>query len=545
MIKVMIVDDEALERRALRRFLQEVQEVEVVGEARNGIEAVELARRLMPDLAFVDIKMPGLNGLQAIREIQRINPKMISIILTAYDEFEYAQDAIKLGALDYVLKPARQEDILTAARSAVARMRESRSREEDERRLREQLRESMPYIQTALVLDLIGGTEVELESLKRRAEFLGIPGLPNLALVLNIDGFSQATDGKEEVEKQILKNQVFQAVQKALATEGPALLSPVGGADFVLLSTATIGDPKEAKALGLRLGEQVRAAVEASTSVSVTVGVGRLAEDFKLLSASYQEAINARLLGKFFFGGNRVVHIDDLAPFHGEIQGYPLELEKSLAERVRWGDQVGAGQAAEKLVARLRETRRPWNEVIFRMLELVAVLSRAAAEGGGDPDRVIGLNIFLFQELQGCDGAAPLRDWIQKVVDRFTGLVAEQGKTRAAKVVKRVMRFIDGHYGEDISMEAVAKLVYLDPSYFCRVFKQETGRTFLEYLTAVRVDRAKDFLATTDLPVFEIAGQVGYPDPNYFSRVFLKGVGLTPSEFRTGINLRKRKPSYF
>lgn len=541
MIKVIIVDDEALERRALRRFLAGVDGIEVVGEARNGLEAVEVARTTMPDLAFVDIKMPGLNGLQAIRKIQQINPKMIFIILTAYGEFDYAQDAIKLGALGYVLKPTRQEDIVNAAQSAVARMRECQSRDEDARMLREQLRESMPYIQTALVLDLIGGTEVESDSLRRRAEFLGIQELPNSALVLNVDGFSRATDGREEIEKQILKSQVFQVVQKALADGTRTLVSPVGGADFVILYAAPGGDPWSVKNAALKIGEHLRSAIETCTKVTVTIGVGRVAEHPKSLGTSYQEATNARSLGKFFLGGNRVIHIDDLAPFNGKVQEYPLELEKSLAERVRWGDRAGADEAAEEMIVRLSESRCPWNEMIFRMVELVAVLSRAAADGGGDPNRVIGLNISLFQELQGCDGGAPLRDWVKKVVDRFTGLVAEHSKTPAAKIVNRVLRFIDDHYAEDIAMETVAELVYLDPSYFCRVFKRETGRTFLEYLTGVRVDRAKDLLAATDLQVSKIASRVGYPDPNYFSRVFLKAVGLTPSEFRTG--LRRKEPA--
>ncbi|MBC7105937.1 MAG: response regulator, partial [Firmicutes bacterium] len=355
-VKAMLVDDEVLERAALAKILKRMGlPLEVVGEARNGLEALELAARFQPDLVFMDIKMPGPSGLETTKRLKERCPDAKVIIITAYGEFDYAQEALKLGASDYILKPYLPGDLAPVVERIVADITGTKIKRQEEEKLRHQLTEAMPYIQMSLGYDLLSGHCPDEGEIRARAEFLGVRGLPSVAMVADIDGFGEVTWEKPEVEKQLLKNRVYRAIRSvtSAAEEASVLVLPFGGDEMVILCAFPDGEGGEGvRHRVMQLAETARRAVEEQTEVTVTVGVGRRYAPTGL-HRSFREASEAQQLGSFFLGPNRVVHWDQLAALRAVDRGCPLEAEGLIVENVRAGNREAALGAARELVTEM------------------------------------------------------------------------------------------------------------------------------------------------------------------------------------------------
>jgi two-component system response regulator YesN len=212
---------------------------------------------------------------------------------------------------------------------------------------------------------------------------------------------------------------------------------------------------------------------------------------------------------------------------------YPLDKERQLLGRVRLGDRSGAKEILNQLLGDILFNSAGRPEVLkARLLELSVVLSRAAVEGGGSLHRLLGLNFAYVQELAGIEPIEEICAWIVKVLDTFVDEVYATRETRTLPVIRQAVRYIKEHFREELTLDDVAQAVHFSPYYVSRLFKEELGMNFIEYLTRIRIDEAKRMLLETNQTVSEIAVYVGYQDPSYFTKVFKKMEGRTPTQFR-------------
>lgn len=528
MVKVLLVDDEPLECEAIRFILErERPEVQVVGQAGSGRLALKLARELRPDIVFMDIQMPGIGGLEATQALKEAVPGVKVVMLTAYDEFDFAQRALKLGASDYLLKPARPQEILRVVDNMCRELAEAAAREEEEKRLRQELEAMMPFIATGLVLDLVSGRSTNLEQLKERASFLGLGPGPYQVLLVDIDHFAASTQARREVERQVLKKEVYQALLRTLQDNAQGLVTPLGSDTFLVLACVPGG--KEA---ALELAEKLREAVASSTPCTVTVGVGTTCADLAEVPLSYAAAQRAVRYGSFF-GADQVVASSELERGDAESTFYPYELEARLAQSVRLGEAETARAVFRELWQRLSAATAGEAELArARALELATVLTRAALEGGAESSVLSVLQRASLEELTAAPTAAAVEEWVRAVLDECLKAVEASQAALRSEVIGQAKRYINQHFREPVSLEDVAKEVHLSPFYLSRLFKEKEGVNFVDYLTRLRLEEAKKLLAQTNDTVAAIAEQVGYAEANYFSRIFRRHFGMSPSEYR-------------
>jgi two-component system response regulator YesN len=531
-IKIMIVDDEVLERTALSKMIGEAKlPFKIIGQAKNGLEAVDIFTRECPDIALMDIKMPGLSGLEATRKLRQCCPAAKVVILTAYNEFEFAREAVKLGASDYIVKPYLPHDLL----ALLERLGQESSREkvkmEQERLLKAKLGKALPYILMSLGHDLLSGNCPDDEDIRARAEFLGVKELPSQVLLADIDHFSEITSNYSEAEKQFLKNHVYQTI-KEVAEQSASLVFPFGRDQSVILLSP--GDPAgSAACASAELAERVRAAVEKKTPVTVTIGIGRR-YDPAMLHCSYEEACEAQQLGSFFLGMNRVINIDQLDILKENWgNSYPLETEKLLIEKVKLGEKEAALQFANQLVDKLllQKNKQSLEMAKSRLAELITLLSRAIIENNHF-DELAGMNVAYLRKLVRCADIDNLYSWIREVIGEYIEYGCKNYASKTSASILKAVEYIRQNYQQDLTLYEMAQVIFFNPHYFSRVFKQETGHTFMEYLTATRIEQAKKLLLTTNLSISRVAKKVGYHDANYFSRVFSKKEGFSPSKYR-------------
>jgi two-component system response regulator YesN len=528
MVKVLLVDDEPLECEAIRFILErERPEVQVVGQAGSGRLALKLARELRPDIVFMDIQMPGIGGLEATQALKGAVPGVKVVMLTAYDEFDFAQRALKLGASDYLLKPARPQEILRVVDNLCRELAEAAAREEEEKRLRQELEAMMPFIATGLVLDLVSGRSTNLEQLKERASFLGLGPGPYQVLLVDIDHFAASTQARREVERQVLKKEVYQALLCTLQENAQGLVTPLGSDTFLVLACVPGG--KEA---ALELAEKLREAVASSTPCTVTVGVGTTCADLAEVPLSYAAAQRAVRYGSFF-GADQVVASSELERGDAESTFYPYELEARLAQSVRLGEAETARAVFRELWQRLSAATAGEAELArARALELATVLTRAALEGGAESSVLSVLQRASLEELTAAPTAAAVKEWVRAVLDECLKAVEASQAALRSEVIGQAKRYINQHFREPVSLEDVAREVHLSPFYLSRLFKEKEGVNFVDYLTRLRLEEAKKLLAQTNDTVAAIAEQVGYAEANYFSRIFRRHFGMSPSEYR-------------
>lgn len=215
------------------------------------------------------------------------------------------------------------------------------------------------------------------------------------------------------------------------------------------------------------------------------------------------------------------------------IKSYPIEKENELLSCVSIGDKSGAQKVLNEILGYIFFSTGSDFEVIkYRTLELVVLLSRAAMEGGAEQEEVFGLNNHYINQIYHLDTLEELSFWLSKILTRFTDCVFNLKNVKNKDIIYKAIEFINHKYMDKLSLEAVADYVHLSPSYFSKLFKDETGYNFSTYLNNVRVEKSKKLLVNEGISLVDISNLVGFEDQSYFTKVFKRITGTTPGKFR-------------
>jgi len=529
MLRLVIADDEPLERQAIRLVLESRRpQYRIVAECGDGLGAVAYAREMHPDVFLLDVKMPEMDGLAAGRAIRGLLPEARLIFVSAYDEFAYAQEAVALGAAQYLLKPVGGEELIALLDGVAKDTARERAARQETMHLKKALEEMMPTIRQGFALDLVAGN-IDLARIRARAEFLGLSDLPRLVLLLTVDNF-RAGDGPE-AERQFVKKKILQLIGETLEGWPDALVAPGLADEFIVLLPVghLTGNIREA---AVALGERLCANVRRLVHRTATVGVGRPADGPAGLGRSYAEAAAAAEY-RVLYGGDQVIHADDVTVRPASRRHFASPAEQALAEAVRLGDREGALRSLNRLMAALslEEDLRP-PLLRIRLLELVGLVTGPALEGGADPEETAALFSTALPEFRDLVSLDEVGARLGEKIGLLADAVAQVQKRRNHSLIQRAIGFIEENIHRDLALEEVARQVNLSPCYFSRLFKKLTGENFVDHLTRIRLAEARTMLLNTALPVTEIARRVGYRDARYFGQVFKRQEGCTPTAFR-------------
>jgi len=222
---------------------------------------------------------------------------------------------------------------------------------------------------------------------------------------------------------------------------------------------------------------------------------------------------------------------------------YPLDNEKELIGKVKIGDRTGAKEILNSILGTIL-FHNPGDLGVLkaRLLELVSILNRAAVEGGADIGVMLQRNLAYVNKVMQIDNQQDLCAWIAAALNEFIELVYSSQDARKIRQISPAINYIDANYDKQMTLEQIAKVCYLSPSRLAHLFKEQMNITIFDYVTTVRIERAKQLLLATTQNCTEICFQVGFNNQSYFNRVFKALVGMTPLQFR-GKNLRREKIS--
>ncbi len=528
MYKMLIADDEQIVLDSLKyiiskNFSNEIQ-LEV---AHSGREAIEKAELHVPDIIFMDINMPGINGIEAIRELKGKLRNAIFIILTAFDQFDFAKDALKLGVTEYLLKPVNREKIVSTIRRSIENIEIERIRRKKELDLKEKFEHILPILENGFIYSMLffEDNSWEISNYKNIFEIEEDAGY-----IMTIE-FAQILEQGEMINRigLSMKGQTFYPYLRDLLKGrckcfvGPSILNRV----IVYIPVASGTDEYKQRLGAVSIAEYIYGQISEKADVDFFIGIGRTYIGFDNIYRSYEESLRAIRYAseKGFY------HIMDI-PVEKELQEkYPLQKEKLLLEKVALGDTDISLQSFKYIFEWLELTYiNDVDKIKAKLLELIILIMRLANEYNIDGQSVN--SIENIRELQAINNLSELKLCCSQKIEFVTKGIYECREKKVNILVTKAIHYIRDNFRKDITLEDVSQYVNISPHYFSKLFKDETGENFIDFLTNLRINLAKDLIKSSNMSVKEICYEIGYGDPNYFSRIFKKVVGITPTEYR-------------
>ena len=515
MMKVFLVDDEIAIRENLRNsFPWEEKGYQLVGEAPDGEMALPMLRDLNTDILLTDIRMPFMDGMKLCEEVQRTMPWVERIILSGYDDFAYAQKAISLGVREYLLKPVTAAELEAALNRVRLQIEEKRRERDNLTAMRERLSSGGLFLRDKLLASLFTdeGNAEDDDALLSQMRGMGINLTAGCYAVIDI-----AFDAEGEARM---------ACRNALIS----LADMSGGGVFICSA------PKGARALvlGDNPGDTEERAYSFANSVihypglkdagHLLVSVGETVQDFHEIRKSMKSARHVRHLQ------NAEGPVDHIVVGVNEQKGADLPLSETdlspLYERL----QYASAGSVEGILAEYSESLDPALALGYLRVAVLLAAQRIIQEAGGNVKDILSeaqLEDALHTE--GEEGFRKLAEQLRTAME----FRDRNGKGYGDTSIGRARAYLAQNFSDpNLMLQDAADEVHLSQSHFSTVFAQETGLTFTQYLTALRIGKAKELLETTEMRSSQIATEVGYNDPHYFSYLFKKNTGMTPGEYR-------------
>jgi two-component system response regulator YesN len=523
----MLADDEGIVIDSLQFILKkEFGDQCVVESAKTGRSVIELAESFRPDIAIMDIQMPGINGIEAMREIRQTNASTIFIVMTAYDKFDYAKEAINLGVLEYMNKPIDRVKIAEVVRRAMRQIDREREKRSNDLMIREKLETVIPVLESGFIYEILL-REHFAEDIESYRNMLGIT--QNYAYMMTVV-YGDSQEGNHmtnAVGSSVRMQQYYQGVRAELKERFNCIVGSIMANKIAVL--VPFEKPVMEYAQRSEIIEKAREFVRDMRkrySISFRVGISKVNELDKLSNA-YNEAINSLIIT-----AGSVAHADDLPIGCGYEEDYPLHIEKQLFEELEKGNLDHTIDSAKNFFDWMISAHADGiMDIRLKCLEFVLWAEHIAYEKGGMTYQFKSRNDYLTTIMNISD-YDQMKDWFVDKVANACRNITSRKEESSNNVVDIAKEYIKNNYSKPLSLDEVSYMVNISPYYFSKIFKEGTGENFIEYLTNIRIEKAKELLSNSDYSMKEICVMVGYSDPNYFSRSFKKNVGVTPTEYK-------------
>ncbi len=520
--KVFLVEDEIVTREGIRDNVNwKSAGFEFCGEAPDGEMALPLIEVSEPDILITDIKMPFMDGLQLSKIVREQMPWIKIIILSGHDEFEYAQAAVTLGVTEYLLKPISSDDLLKALKRIETQIDKERKERESYTVLQEQSQGNLALLREKFLLRLVMGGISSVEAIEQSKQFgLNLIAQNYLVLLLKIE-----LCDKDKPFDYYEYQRVEKAVSDRVSSAPNVLHIKKDLEELVLL---LIGhDPDQLQKDGFNLAKSIKREVEKENICNLVIGMGTPQQRLGDIHRSFIEAlvkVKSEEASSHSINSNKGVE-------HIEL----LQLDRSALENyLKFGALRDYDQYYFTNIQPVSEESLRSDLIKnYLLVDVVLTITQFISNLGGMADKIIPEINDIENLLENVTDINQMNDVLKKFV--ISALIFRDSKVNheRSKLIQKAKSFIDTNFNDpSLKMNQVAEKFNISPGHFSTVFSQEIGETFRDYLTNLRINRAKELLRSTDLKSSEIALQVGYNDPHYFSTIFKKNTGLPPQRFR-------------
>lgn len=535
MIKLFLVEDEIIMRTGIKNNIDwEAEGIVFVGEASDGELAYPQIQKLQPDILITDIKMPFMDGLELTELVRKDFPDMKIIILSGYDEFSYAQKALRLNVTEYLLKPITSKKLLMSIRREVEAIEKSR-RQLEYADLTEKAKQERRTLEKQMFFRKIVRNELQMSEILEKGKELGMELSASwYQVILYYIGTTGSQAGSYSEHQNTILREIQYCFSKVegwycfdRGTEGMAILA--------------MGDSEEE--LTKKVKHNLEIIIEIAKNypqAEYFIGLGSQVNRLRQLGNSYNDA--SRAFSHRYMQAESGIFDSNTCLLENPKESYmdihDLDIHRMDRKVVNSFLHMGAVDEVPHFITEYLGCMGSQNvqSVIFLQYItmdiyfcVVAFLEEIGYKMEDVADKYSDINdvVRLFTTLDKIKG------YFEKILTGSIQLRDQVSKKKFGKILEKAKDYIEEHYNqEDISLNTAAAHVNVSPNYFSTIFSQEIGKTFIEYLTEIRMKKAKELLMTTNKKVSEIAYHIGYKDAHYFSFLFKKTQGCTTKEYR-------------
>jgi len=530
MYKVLIVDDEMIIRISMKTIIKwEANGFQLVGEAKDGISALSMIKRLQPDIVITDLKMPNLDGIGLIKKLKETNFNGKVIVLSNYGDFELIRDAMKLGAVDYILKMTMKADEFVRILSQVAETLDAeRASSEKLAQAYTELSESKAFVRNRFLSRILEEGIVSIEDAEERLCELevGINKQKMAMIYIFVDKMdSKMANGKIK-DKELLASSIVNIIKEVLVGFDECEIVQLNSREFSVLIPVEILDEIEGKIskIAHEILNMIRMYLNLTVSIVTSNVFNGLGFAVRELSAC-RRAVNL----KFYSGDGTIISLRD-ASFGGSIEKYKCsELIMESDKCIEIGDFDGIKKLLISIIANAEKEK--FNPVELKKLVRLVLenLERKI------PDYTASEFLYLDEcnnKLDYCETVDEYKDRLEELLAEIKDKLEDIKGRKYRKEVNQVINYIKEHYNQKITLGMIAKKINMNSSYLCRMFKNETGKNLVCFINDVRMEKARELLNDPGVMVKEVAVAVGMDDQFYFNKMFKKYYGLSPTEYK-------------
>lgn len=531
-MKILIVDDETLVRIGIKSCIQNYYGSYEILEAVDGNQALKLIKEMKPELVITDIRMPAMDGLQLIENTNKLGFNIKFIVLSCFDEYEYVRQAMKMGAKDYILKHKMDPENIYNLIENVRMELEAFSGPSMHAAI--QSKDSIDILKQEFIKSLIRENPHSQDYInqKIRDYHMRLHGKLFVLCILSIDDYRKVKERYSERDNHLLTYSVCNIVDELLGNVGSGEIAYYSRNKFIILLSFETAEQKEIIQFVASTVREIQGTLQQFLEISTSYSIVSTARPIRELHKCNEKA--QKVYEYNFFKGNRAITFDyEIMQFKEKKNILQLPDPNSFYSQLIFMEKDNIKFTVQQLIYDAVQVFQPESVKLknFLLDFLDKVIKRLV-----DNTDVINNNIEFYNDLNfkisHTESLHELNECITNMIATIRKSIYEREASFNSPIVLKVIKLMKNRYYEDISLEQVAGELKVNPSYLSRVFKKEMKKNFIDFLTTVRIKKAKELLKTTELPVHEIAVNVGYINQQYFSKVFKKATNLTPSEYK-------------
>lgn len=517
-IKILIAEDEQIERLALKFIIgNNMPQFDIVAEASNGIELIELAKLHRPDIMLIDIRMPAIDGLSAISQIRTFLPEIEFLVITAHADFEYAQQAIQLGASNYLVKPIKTDVLISELNKVSEKVRGFHARQKINQKLYKKIEMLKPQVDYNILLAVASANITDRIS----DQFYSILDMEYdhyfCVLVTNRSDRSISFEIQEKLLVG-LKDHLHKISKEYI-------VGFVGGELLLIMPFSNQFAYSDSKNYIQEISEITKTYLDNN-------GIATDIQTSKMVTSLDEISIEYKLMLEISYSHNR--HAEQLPQ-----ELYSLEL--SMCEHVVAGDSKPAIDELDKILLYINRKSNGIEKESIGLLRDVSILLKSYIFSDKEGFHAFRDNFNHLEELFNSN------KFKQEIIEEIFSIVINCALFYEKKTYKNInsriddiIEYIKKNYKKDFSLETLAFDNCLSASYLSKALKQRLCKNYIDFITDLRVEEAKRLLSVTSKSIKEITFEIGYNSQTYFCKVFKKSVGVSASEFKEEFNFQNR-----
>jgi two-component system response regulator YesN len=532
-VKAVIADDEIRVCKLIEKLIDWNElGIKIIGQVGNGIDAFNIIMSEKPDIVITDIRMPGLDGLELIKKVREANIKTSFVIISGYKQFEYAQNAVRYGVEDYLLKPINREELYNIAIKLRNRYIENNEKAEDEEKLKIQLSNSIEKLRKQFLVTLLNNydkfSSMSLEQINKEYQFEFTEGCFQV-ITLKID--KKSLENIDDSYEELMLDKLLSLIKKSLKDSCKEIELIKWDNRVICLLNYLQEDADTMISCYKRVFEKLQDYLEISEYFHMTMGIGSVAKNFNNIGQSISTALDC-IKCRVLLGVDKIIDLSKYSFTSINIHEIiTSEKEKEFMHFIEGFDKDGLKEWIYDVFNKINIKLQLDPLLLFKAcIRIVNIFLTTMKMLNMESEEITSDKIL--KKIDECKSPKEIQQYVFEFINEYLDIFIRSKKMQENKPIRLAKQYVIENYMNPISLEDVANIVHLNPVYFSVIFKKEVGINFVDFLINYRLEIAKKLLREDKYNVSQVAYMVGYKDAKYFSKLFAKIVGIKPSEYK-------------